>query len=123
AGVMGAGLAILMQTWMNNWTYPFNIGGKPLISLPMQIPIAFEVTVLLAAFATFFGMWGLNKLPQVWHPLFGSDRFLTASSHAFFVAIEADDPKFSDAATRATLEEAGATAIEEVRYQTSKAHR
>jgi mono/diheme cytochrome c family protein len=123
AGAVGLGLAILMQTWMNNWDYPFNVGGKPLISLPMQIPIAFEVTVLLAAFATFFGMWGLNKLPQVWHPLFGSDRFLTASSHAFFVAIEAGDPKFDDAQTRATLEEAGATNIEEVRYQTSKSHR
>ena len=124
AGISGTGLAILMQTWMNNWTYPWNIGGKPLFSLPMQIPIAFEVTVLLAAFATFFGMWGLNKLPQVWHPLFGNDRFVEkATCHGFFVAIEAEDPKFDDEATKATLENAGATAIEEVRYQTSKKHR
>ncbi|MCP4445406.1 MAG: DUF3341 domain-containing protein [Myxococcales bacterium] len=124
AGIAGLGLAILMQTWMNNWTYPWNIGGKPLFSLPMQIPIAFEVTVLLAAFATFFGMWGLNKLPQLWHPLFGNDRFVEkAMCHGFFVAIEAEDPKFDDEATKATLQEAGATAIEEVRYKTSKKHR
>lgn len=120
AGITGTGLAILMQTWMNAWTYPWNVGGKPLISLPMQIPIAFEVTVLLAAFATFFGMWGLNKLPQLWHPLFGSDRFLTATSHGFFVAIEADDPKFDEEEARATLEEAGASAVESVRYKTSR---
>ncbi len=120
AGIVGLGSAILMQTWMNNWDYPWNIAGKPLFSLPMQIPIAFEMTVLLAAFATFFGMWGLNKLPQVWHPLFGSDRFLTATSHGFFVAIEADDPKFDLQEAKATLEEAGATSVESVRYKTSK---
>jgi len=120
AGISGTGLAILMQTWMNNWSFPWNIGGKPLFSLPMQIPIAFEVTVLLAAFATFFGMWGLNKLPQVWHPLFGSDKFLTATSHGFFVAIEADDPKFDEEGTTSLLEGAGAMAIESVRYKTSK---
>lgn len=120
AGLAGCGLAILMQTWMNNWTYPWNIGGKPLISLPMQIPVAFEVTVLLAAFATFFGMWGLNKLPQVWHPLFTSDRFMKATCHGFFVAIEADDPKFDEKGTKSTLEEAGATAVESVRYKTSR---
>jgi len=121
AGLTGTGLAILMQTWMNNWTYPWNIGGKPLFSLPMQIPIAFEVTVLLAAFATFFGMWGLNKLPQVWHPLFGNDNFVKkATCHGFFVAIEAEDPKFDEEGTKATLEEAGAMEVETVRYKTSK---
>ncbi len=123
AGISGLALAILMQTWMNNWTYPWNVGGKPLISLPMQIPIAFEVTVLLAAFATFFGMWGLNKLPQVWHPLFTSDLFMKASCHGFFVAIEAEDPKFDAETTKSTLEAAGATTIEEVRYKTSKSMR
>jgi mono/diheme cytochrome c family protein len=123
AGIAGTALALLMQTWMNNWAYPWNVGGKPLISLPMQIPIAFEVTVLLAAFATFFGMWGLNKLPQVWHPLFTSDNFMKASCHGFFVAIEAEDPKFDEEATKITLEEAGATEVEAVRYKTSKSLR
>ena len=32
AGITGTALALLMQTWMNNWTYPWNVGGKPLIS-------------------------------------------------------------------------------------------
>ncbi len=123
AGCIGLISAFFMQTWMNNWVYPWNIAGKPLISLPMQIPIMFELTVLLAAFGTFFGMWGLNKLPQMWHPLFASDRFLTASSHGFFLAIEAEDPKFDEDATTALLEEAGATEMETIRYKTSKAIR
>ncbi len=123
AGVVGLISAFIMQTWMNNWVYPWNIAGKPLISLPMQIPIMFELTVLLSAFATFFGMWGLNKLPQLWHPLFASDKFLTATSHGFFVAIEAEDPKFDEDATKVLLEEAGAMGIETIRYKTSKAIR
>ncbi len=121
AGLTGTALAIIMQMYMNNWSYPWNIGGKPLFSLPMQIPIAFELTVLLAAFATFFGMWGLNKLPQLWHPLFGNDSFVDkASCHGFFVAIEAEDPKFDEEGTKETLESAGAMAVETVRYKTSK---
>lgn len=123
AGCTGLGLAFLMQMYMNNWDYPWNVGGKPLASLPMQIPIAFEVTVLLSAFATFFGMWGLNQLPKVWHPLFTSDNFMKASCHKFFVAIEADDPKFDTKKTKAMLEEAGSTSFEEVRYKTSKSLR
>lgn len=120
AGATGLALAFLMQMYMNNWDYPWNVGGKPLISLPMQIPIAFEVTVLLAAFATFFGMWGLNQLPKVWHPLFTSDNFMKASCHKFFVAIEAEDPKFDAIKTKEMLEGAGGTSYEEVRYKTSK---
>lgn len=119
-GFTGLVTAIAMQTWMNGIHYPWIVSGKPLFSLPMQIPIAFELTVLLSAFAAFFGMWGLNKLPTLWHPLFSRDRFMKATSHGFFVSVEAGDPKFDDAATRALLEEAGATSIEDVRVVTSE---
>lgn len=117
-GATGLGLAILMQTWMNGWDYPWLVSGKPLFSLPMQIPIAFEVTVLLAAFTCFFGMWTLNKLPQVWHPLFSRDRFMRATTDSFFVAIDAGDPKFDSTTTVELLESAGATSVETVSYET-----
>jgi hypothetical protein len=42
--------------------YRFKISGKPYFSLPANIPVTFEVIVLSSAFATFFGMWFLNKL-------------------------------------------------------------
>lgn len=118
-GATGLILAIVMQTWMNGIDYPWLVSGKPLFSLPMQIPIAFELTVLLAALTAFFGMWALNKLPRFWHPLFVRDRFLRSSSDGFFVAVESGDPKFDLDATRALLEGAGATAIEDVRYVSS----
>jgi mono/diheme cytochrome c family protein len=118
-GMAGTALAILMQWWMNAWDWQWIASGKPYFSLPQQIPIAFEVTVLLAGFTTFFGMWGLNKLPQVWHPLFKKDRFLRSTTDGFFISVETKDPRFDRAATERLLREAGATEVEEVRYTTT----
>jgi mono/diheme cytochrome c family protein len=120
AGITGTALAVLMQWWMNAWDWQLVVSGKPYFSLPQQIPIAFEVTVLLAGFTAFFGMWGLNKLPQAWHPLFKKDSFLKHSTNGYFVSVEAADKKFDRAATEKMLREAGATNVEEVRYITSR---
>ena len=49
----GAGGALLMQWWMNAIDYPLVISGKPLFSLPANIPITFELLVLLSAFGAF----------------------------------------------------------------------
>jgi mono/diheme cytochrome c family protein len=122
-GMTGTALAFLMQWWMNAVDYPWIVSGKPYDSVPQQIPIAFEVTILLSVLTAFFGMWALNKLPQVWHPLFGKDRFLKATDDGFFIAIEAADPRFDGEATSRLLREAGATAVETSEYVTSKTHR
>ena len=118
-GITGTALAILMQWWMNADQWQWIASGKPYFSLPQQIPIAFELTVLLAGFTTFFGLWGLNKLPQVWHPLFKNDRFYRATDDGFFISVESEDPKFDRGATAQLLRDAGATAVEEIRYITS----
>jgi mono/diheme cytochrome c family protein len=118
-GIVGTSLAILMQWWMNAWEWQWVASGKPFFSVPQQIPIAFELTVLLAGFTTFFGMWALNKLPQVWHPLFKKDRFLKATTNGFFISVESADPKFDKTVTASVLREAGATAVEEVHYTSS----
>ena len=121
--ITGTGLALLMQWWMNAWAWQWVVAGKPYNSLPQQIPIAFEVTVLLAGFTTFFGLWGLNKLPQAWHPLFKKDSFRKATTNGYFISVESADPKFDRAATEQLLRDAGATGIEEVRYVTSASMR
>ena len=123
AGITGTALAVLMQWWMNAWEWQWVSSGKPYFSLPQQIPIAFEVTVLLSGFTAFLGMWALNKLPQAWHPLFKKDSFYKATTNGYFVSIESADKKFDRAATERLLRDAGATAIEEVRYLSSPAQR
>lgn len=94
--------------------YPWNVGGKPLISWPQMIPIAYECTILLAAFTATFGMLFLNGLPQPYHSIFNARNFERASQDRFFLCIEADDPKFDPVATAAFLRETGALDVSEV---------
>jgi hypothetical protein len=112
AGLSGAGLAVLLQWWTNAVDYTFIISGKPYFSLPANIPVTFELTVLFAAVTAFVGMLALNGLPQLYHPLFGNDRFRRATSDRFFVVIEADDPQFDPRRTRDLLVSLGAEVSE-----------
>ena len=109
-GVSGFGL----QAWINLEAYPMVISAKPYLSWPAFIPVTFELTVLLGAFGAVFGMFGLNKLPQLYHALFNSERFARATDDKFFISIEASDPQFAPNATRALLQKAGALHVEEV---------
>ncbi len=112
AGTFGLVFGLALQWWANAWDWPWLVGGKPYWSIAANIPIGFETTVLLSAFGAFFGMWGLNKLPQPWHPLFRNDRFRKATDDGLFIGIEAADKKFEADKTVALLRDAGASWIE-----------
>lgn len=92
--------------------YPYVVSGKPVFSVPANIPIAFETTVLLSAFAAFFGMLALNGLPRFFHPVFASERFRRATNDRFFISIEAVDPKYDRKRTRELADSLGGTVDE-----------
>ncbi len=79
---------------MNVRDYPYLISGKPFFSLPANIPVIFELTVLLAAITTVLGMLMLNGLPVWSHPLLKHPPFRRATADRFFIVIEARDPRF-----------------------------
>ena len=108
-----ASFSIWALVWVTG--YPYLISGKPLISLPAFIPVMFEVTILLAALTAVFGMFTMNGLPRLHHPLFNNARFRRVTDDRFFVVIEARDPKYFRSRTEKFLESLGATAVEEVR--------
>lgn len=103
-GALGLGGGLGLQWWTNAVDYPFVISGKPLFSLPANIPVAFETTILVAAIAALVGMLTLNGLPRHHHPLFGSERFKKATDDRFFISIEAEDPLFDPEETKTFLE-------------------
>jgi len=99
--------------------YGYFIGGKPIFSVPANIPVTFEIIVLSSAFATFLGMWGLNKLPMFSNPLHRISRFKRATNDKFFLMVESADEKFDRSATEAKMNSWGAVAIEEVHQDLS----
>lgn len=125
AGLTGLIVAFILQAFTNStgasiwalvWVtgYPYLISGKPLLSIPAFIPVMFELTILFAALTCVFGMFGMNGLPRLHHPLLANDRFRRVTDDRFYIVIEARDPKFFRSRTEAFLDSIGAVAVEEV---------
>jgi hypothetical protein len=115
-GIIGALAGYGMQYYASVIDYPLNVGGRPLHSWPMFIPITFELTILVAAFAAILGMLALNGLPQPYHPVFNVPNFEMASRSHFFLVIETTDPSFHPQETRSFLEGTGANQVSEIPY-------
>src|SRR5450755_1620564 len=113
-GIVGCASALLMMWFSATIHYPINVGGRPLASWPMFIPITFEVTVLFASLSAVLGMLGMNGLPMPYHPVFNAPRFALASRDRFFLCIEVIDPKFDVDATSRFLANLGARDVSEV---------
>lgn len=65
--VAGWCLGFILQAWTSAADWPINIGGKPFVSWPAFVPVAFETGILLAAFCNLFAMFaacGLYPRPK-----------------------------------------------------------
>jgi hypothetical protein len=111
-GLTGITLGMSMIWFMNKFDYPIVVGGKPLFSPLFAFPVSYELTILLSAFGTLFGMFFLNRLPRLHHPLLKNKRFAKVTHDKFYLVIECDDPKYSPTETRKLLEDAGSKHIE-----------
>jgi len=118
-GLTGVSLAVLRIQWMNGVDYPLVIGGKPPDAYPSMVPIMFELTALLSAFGSVFGMLGLNQLPRHHHPVFNSERFDQSSHDKFFISVEVEDKKFDATKTKELLESTHPSFIELVEEEVS----
>ena len=114
-GVVG-GLGGYFMLWHSMGVdWPMNIGGRPLHSWPMYIPITFELTILCSSLLGFFGTLALCGFPTPYHPVFNVPEFTRASRDRFFLCIEAIDPKFDEHTTWSFLEKLEPYHIEKVK--------
>jgi len=114
-GIFGGLSGLALQIWTMGIDYPQNISGKPLVAFQAYVPVTFELTILFAAFGTFFATWGLSGLPEFFHPVMQHPTFGRVTDDKFFISVEAVDPRFELEKTRALLQTTGAKEIQEVK--------
>jgi Protein of unknown function (DUF3341) len=113
-GLFGCLGGWLIEYWIAVIDYAWNVGGKPLLSWPMMIPVAYELTILNAAFSAAGAMIFLNGLPRPYHSIFNAKNFDRATYDRFFLCIEAIDPQFDERQTARFLLGTGADDVSEV---------
>jgi hypothetical protein len=86
--IAGACIAYSMIYFCNVFDWPLNIGNRPPHGPPANIPITFELAVLLGGGSAFMGFFALSRLPQPYHPIFESEDFARCSIDAFFLSVE-----------------------------------
>ncbi len=104
AGLTGVTCGLALEIWTSAFDWALNVGGKPMISLPAFIPIAFETTVLFAGLATAASLILVSRMPNlepaIFDPSFTNDKF------GLFVS--ADDPAYREKDFGDLMKRAGA---------------
>ena len=112
-GLFGIFGMLAIQIFVN-LDYPIEVGGRPLFAWPAFFVVDFELMILCAVVFAVAGMLIINRLPKLYHPIFGTPRFGLASEDRFFLYIDAKDPKFDEEGTRTFLGSLGAWNVESV---------
>jgi hypothetical protein len=100
AGMLGFVGFLLLMTYADVRAYPLDIGGRPKFAWPAFIPIAFELGVLCAMGAGFFGYFWVCRMPKLYDAVDQCDCIANASRDGWFVAVRSlDTRRLSEART------------------------
>lgn len=78
-GLTGAAVGFALPTW-TSLDWPLVTGGKPIISIPPMVIIAFELAILFGALSTVAGLFINARLPRarakvIYDPSFSAGNF------------------------------------------------
>lgn len=110
-----AAFGYLIQWFCNAFDYPINVGGRPLNSAPMFIPITFETGVLSAAISGVVLLLILCRLPLLYTPLADVDGFERSSIDTFWVGVDDEDPQFNEVELGRAFRDLGAATVAHAR--------
>ncbi len=113
-GIIGFFTGMFIAWYMGEYDYNLIVGGKPYFSPIFTFPVAYEMTILLAAFGTFFGMFITNMLPQHYHSAMNYKNWPQITDDKFALMIESKDSKYDKEKVKELLREIGGKEIEEI---------
>ncbi len=90
-GITGAIAKLWYQIWTSATSWPVNVGGKPLKSIPAFVPVTFEIMVLFAGVGTVLFFLLISNLRPGKKP---GVLFDGATDHRFYLVIEETDATF-----------------------------
>jgi hypothetical protein len=112
-GLCGAGGAYFLQWLLVGYLYPLDAGGRPPHFPLAFVIIAFEMGVLLAGLAAFFGTLVLGRLVRLTDEVQGTPGFESVTRDRFWLEVSLGDPAAGDPdRTRAALVACGAHRVE-----------
>ncbi len=88
-GLTGAATGFALTIW-TSMDWPLVTGGKPIISIPAYVVIAFEMAVLFGALATLIGLFVLSRLPHI-KPMIVYDAEFVAGRFGLYVTAQGDE--------------------------------
>lgn len=104
-GLTGAATGFALPTW-TSMDWPLVTGGKPIISLPAWVIIAFELTILFGALSTIAGLFINARLPRR-GPALIYDRSFSVDQFGVYIV----PPAGKEAEVRRVLTDSGALEV------------
>jgi hypothetical protein len=104
AGVLCGGAGMMgLCLYATVYSYPFDIGGRPLVSWPAFVVPSFSFAMLTGTLAAMTAFLVFNRLPRLNHPAFNIPDFGRVTEDRFFVVVEARDDSFDPDAVERIL--------------------
>lgn len=97
AALTGIGVAYGVIWLCNAYDYPINVGGRPLNSVPSDVPIMFETAVLFAALTAFVLAILTSGMPRLHDSMSDIEGVERTSIDRFWLTVEDTDPFYDDA--------------------------
>jgi hypothetical protein len=97
-GITGAIAKLWYQIWTSATSWPVNVGGKPLKSVPAFVPVTFEIMVLFAGVGTVLAFFFISRLRPGKRP---KVNYQGVSDDRFVLVLEETDARFDVPSLRA----------------------
>jgi hypothetical protein len=113
AALCGGTLSFVVIWWTASVDYPLDVGGRPLNSVPADIPIVFESSILFAAVTAFLSVLVSSGMPRLTHPLEKVPGFARTSLDRYWLGAEPTEAA-DEEALNGLLERTGALRVHRV---------